>query len=312
MNMDPRRTIIGNRIDDRLALGMARTLLNRVAVQADKALDAVDRSLATSSARARRDSLLKVKSGMGPLFIGIVAKKNNWHALTARYAPVASREGKPFDGVAVVLEGIDLRARGTSGPTHHEHWPFHSPKVAALIEIHAIARIMQRSGTQDQAEVFRILRRVAAWSSIAAGREDPGSWMLPTENGLICARNSGPDAEKLDDWGGQPLVVVKTFIDRESFRIQTDGAWRRLVDCGALDAQPKMPSWDAPDPEHLRLWELMRDEGRGWDIRRAHALSVKPEADPEDGPEADPEDGVERIGPDAEPDEDCDPESAAP
>lgn len=282
MNMDPRRTVVGNLIDDSLALGMARTLLGRVEAQSRTAARALDPVIATDSIRDRKESLLKLRASKGPFFIGMTTRKNYWHGRVAYYVPIGDKTRTRMTGLAVFQEDIDLRSTGPNGPEGNKRWPYRGLRISAVIEIHAIARFMQRSGNHDPRDVFGLLRQVASWSTVATRHDEIGSWMLPTENGLVCARNCRPSSE----WINLPLesqvVLVKTFIDKNGLRTQNAGAWNRLVENGALAAQPKLPDWNEPTAEQDRLWALMRDEGRGWDMRRAHAMSLEAACDPEE------------------------------
>jgi hypothetical protein len=282
--MDVYRTAAGNRIDGRLALGIARTFLNRISLDADKALERADKRLSARSFADRKDALIRLRRAAGPLYIGMAASKNLREAVLARYEPFSLEEGRPVDSVGVMVDQIDLAAPGSRGPFHATYWPYHSPKFAAIIQIHAIARLVQRSGVSDPNEILKVLKTVSAWSSIATHDGDAGSWMLPMENGLVCAQNvtlKSADPEI----GGLNVPLIKTFIDCGSFRHQNAGAWERLVANGILETRPKFPSREAPEAEHLRLWALMRDEGRGWDLRHAHALRMRAEAEDGDGSE---------------------------
>lgn len=271
------RTIAGNRIDDRLALGFARTLLNRVESRYQAALPPAGQVLPIASRSDRIHSLRELARSFGPFFIGIVPRKNYWLADLATYFARRNTPEAPICGISVAIWSIDLRSGGLERPSGIIlRWPFSSVQMVATVDIHAIARIIQRSPRRSQAEIFGLLRDAACWSrvALAEGNEDPGSWMMPTRDGLLCATTRKMDdsiATALGRPSSPEISVIKTFIDRSRFRIQHSGAWQRLVDCGGLEAPPRLLDAGPVSERHRQLWQVMRDEGRGWDIRRRRA-----------------------------------------
>lgn len=265
------RTVIGNLIDDRLALGLARDFIGRIERGAEEASRDRDPRLHVKSLRDRTDALIRIKSSLGPLMIGMRSSKNRKEAVMASYGPFSSGGG-PVDTVAVRLDRIDLGRPGSRGPHHKEYWPIHSSDVCAMIRIHTIARYIQRTGGREPEELLPVLKRAGAWSMIAKAFDVPGSWMLPVENGLICA-TGGIWSQKQ---GGEERRVpfIRTFIARGNFRPRNAQIWDRLVSAGALEKTPSLLS-ENTDPDLFRLWELMWKEGREWDRMRAHAIRVR-------------------------------------
>lgn len=271
------RTVIGNRIDDRLALGIARTMLTRVDAQRRAARMPDGQTLHVASRSERIRSLQAIGRSFGPLFIGIVPRKNYWQADMATYSTRRGRPGAPICGLSVMTWSIDLRSGTFERPKDTTlRWPFSGVQMIATVDIHAIARIIQRSPRRSQAEIFGLLRDAACWSRVALAESgnDGGSWMMPTGDGLLCAMTEKVGDEAVPgcvDLVGRQVVVIKTFVDRSRFRTQSSGAWKRLVDCGGLEDPPRLLEATPLSDRHRQLWRIMRDEGRGWDIRRQHA-----------------------------------------
>jgi len=270
MTADPRRTAAGNLIDDRLALGIARTFINEIARGGKESRTRLPRGLRCRSQRERRAAFLSLREASGPLFLGMSVKKNLREGIIASLSPHREPD-KPYNAIFVLVSGVDLGRPGKRGATHDRYWPYHDISAAAMIDIHALARLVQRAGKRDPEEIRQVLKRVACWASIARASEDPGSWMMPVPDGLICAQTTLSALPGVSDWP-TPVPIIKTFIDRGALNENNAGAWERLVGNGALESAPRFPSFDPPDPKHLRIWDLMRDEGRGWDLRRDHAV----------------------------------------
>lgn len=289
MTADPRRTAAGNLIDDRLALGIARTFIDQIARGGKASRARLPKGLKCRSQRERKTAFLSLREASGPLFLGMSVKKNLREGVIATLSPHREPD-KPYNAIFVLVSGVDLGRPGKRGATHDRFWPYHDISAAAMIDIHALARLIQRTGKREPEEISRVLKRVACWASIARSSEDPGSWMMPVPDGLICAQTTLSALPGVSDWPA-PVPIVKTFIDRGALNAHNAGAWERLVSNGALESAPRFPSFDPPDPEHLRIWDLMRDEGRGWDLRRDHAVQGKTsEPDPTEGQD-DPEPG---------------------
>ncbi len=299
MNQDPRRTVAGNLIDNRLALGIARSFIGEIDQAGSRAEARYPRELPCGSQRERKAAFLRLKEACGPLFLGMSVRPNLREGLVAALSPHREPD-RPYNAIAVITYAVDLGRPGRRGPRHEAHWPYYDMIPSAMIDIHALARLVQRAGTREPAEILGLLRRVSAWSAIATGSGDVGSWMLPVGNGLVCAQRSGMVVPGFRD-EPVPVPLIKTFISRDGFNLQNAGAWDRLVANGALEARPRFPSFDAPDPEHVRLWGLMRDEGRGWDLRREHAIRTRGRTEDlqdETGPVGEPEpDAPEPTGP---------------
>lgn len=267
------KTAVGNRIDDRLALGLARDFIRRVEAEADEADRRRDPRLRVMSVRERRDALIRIRDSMGPLFIGMTSQKKYRQALMASYAPVRLGKG-PVDTLAVRLDWMDLGRPGSRGAYHKKAWPVHTTELSSIIRIHAISRYIQRTGHRDPEELFPLLKRAAKWSSIARSFNVPGSWMLPVENGLICAGS----LRWTDGLGGEEIrvPVIRTFIARNNFRPRNAEVWGRLVDAGALELSPSLLS-ENKDPDLFRVWDLLWQEGKAWDQRREHAKRLREE-----------------------------------
>jgi hypothetical protein len=144
--------------------------------------------------------------------------------------------------------------------------------VAAMIQIHAIARYIQRTGEREPDALLPVLKRAACWSMISLAFDLPGSWMLPVENGLICA--TGGRWKQSAEEEGRRVPFIRTFIAKENFRPRSAEVWNRLVDAGALERTPLLLAQNK-DPELFRLWGLMAQEGRAWDERRAYAKRLQ-------------------------------------
>jgi len=269
MTADPRRTPAGNLIDDRLALGIARTFINEIALGGKESRARLPKGLKCRSQRERKTAFLSLREASGPLFLGMSVKKNLREGVIATLSPHREPD-QPYNAIFVLVSGVDLGRPGKRGATHDRYWPYHDISAAAMIDIHALARLVQRTGKREPEQISRVLKRVACWASIARAAADPGSWMMPVPDGIICAQTtltSLPGVSEVPT----PVPIIKTFIDRAALNVHNAGAWDRLVSNGALESAPKFPSFNPPEPDHLRIWDLMRDEGRGWDLRREHA-----------------------------------------
>lgn len=279
MQIQNQKTIVGNRIDDRLALGMARGILTRFGHRLDIGEVSPERSLKTHSERSRRASLKIIEETMGRSFLGMVARKGYFEARYAHLVTMSAGSGKLPDTLAVLKSDVDLHSGGGRDSYHAEHWPFtQRAQVFALIEVHAIARLFQRGGAHDETSALDVLLRAASWSAIASRQGEEGSWMLPTDSGLICARNQYfPESEYLK-YGPEPVAVIKTFVGKDDMTDQSRYSWEALKSIGAMHTTPKLATWRDPDPEHVAIWQSLRNEGRAWDFRRQHARRARPSA----------------------------------
>jgi hypothetical protein len=286
------KTAVGNRIDDRLALGLARDFIGRIEREADEANRRRDPNLRVMSVRERRDALTRIRDSMGPLFIGMTSQKKFRQALMASYAPVRLGKG-PVDTLAVRLDWMDFGRPGSRGAYHKKAWPVHTTELSSIIRIHAISRYIQRTGHRDPEELFPLLKRAAKWSSIARSFNVPGSWMLPVEDGLICAGS----LRWTDGLGGEAIrvPVIRTFIARDNFRPRNAEVWGRLVDAGALELNPSLLT-ENTDRDLFRVWDLMRQEGMAWDQRREYAKRLRDERTPRATAEVEEEVGLEDSG----------------
>lgn len=272
MNKQLLRTSVGNRIDERLALGMAREII-RKASHAGRSMSKKDRTLKIFSERGRQTSLDLIRKDFGNKLIGMVAKKGFFEARIGYFQAIPSHDEGPLDTLAIITRDIDLRKEGARGPLHARNWPFiDDGMISALIEVHAIARLIQRGGAESVSDVMSTIVKVASWSDMITRRCEHGSWMIPIDTGLVFAQNKILPPERGVECCGHPVTVIKTFISHEKFGNHHRDAWRRLSRTGLMDAQPKYPTWKESQPEYEPMWEMMRAEGYAWDLRKYHAL----------------------------------------
>lgn len=269
------RTAAGNRIDRRMALGISRSVLNSMAHNYRKRAGHGAVNFSIQSLRGRQKAMAMIKEDCGPLFAGMVTKKDFRTALLAVHDPIRTGTGNHFDALAIHVSGVDLRDPGRGGRMHCENWPYSSWNITAIIEIHLMARMAQRLGYSTAEEFLGIGRKIAAWANVGVASGEAGAWMMPVETGLVCGFMVDIPARYGE--GTDRVGLMKTFIDIASMKETAHGAWRRMIDAGALEITPRFPTWEAPTADQMALWSIMREEGTAWELRRDHALRIRGE-----------------------------------
>lgn len=264
-----------NGIDERLAIGLARDIIRKVGVR-NVSCNGETIALKVRSERQRRKSLSILRDDVKNKLIGFKVKKGFFDARIGFFEAFSSRPGAAHDALVVLTSDIDLRLSGRNGPLNSEHWPFvGSPKISALIEVHAIARLIQRGGAETMCDVMDILKRAAAWSDHVTMKSETGSWMLPIDTGMVFIQNQVLPEERGFKAGMSPACMVKTFISHDRLGVRYSDAWRRLAAMGIMDTAPSYPSWEPMSDEHEKMWQAMREEGRRCDLRRERFVQIR-------------------------------------
>lgn len=257
-----------NQVDDRLAIGLSREIIRKVGVWNGPS-NPEPFILKAKSENQRKKAMCILRDDMKNKLIGFKVKKGFFEARMGFFEAFSSKPGKPHDALVVLTSDIDLRQQGSRGPHHHENWPFVSnPRISAFIEVHAIARLIQRGGAETMEDVMAVLKRAAAWSDHVTWKQEEGSWMLPIDTGIVFIQNRELPEERGFKPGMSPACMIKTFISYDRLSTRYQDAWRRLSGMGIMDTSPAYPSWSPMSEDHEKMWQAMREEGRFRDMRQ--------------------------------------------
>ncbi|MCE6958513.1 hypothetical protein LAZ40_05545 [Cereibacter sphaeroides] len=258
-------TAIGNRIDDRLAHGMARTMLRRFFAP-DPAPAAVRMDI--SSMAGRRRILQHLIADAGVRHVGIASDKSYFRV---RHAVIdgLSIEDDPDSTWKLMLtvRSINLSQKKGFSPDAIE-----IPEVVGVAGDHVVARMFQRGGMDTEKDVAHMFRACGGWMLAARDAGDPAPFYIPRPQGLVCVRMERMDvvrnAEATD---GSPartdsfhIPSLSTFIDTDSFAERTRRIWTELSDMGGMTDPFPFPALGKPTSAALAILERSRELGRTW------------------------------------------------
>lgn len=263
------RTSVGNILTDKQAHGYAISMIRQVKKRSDIAAENAKahkpRQHRPASQRDRMVIINNVKENYAHTFLRTIIHKR---ALRARMLFLSGIGRRNSSGDALVITQTDFNF------TDKHIDQYGSPLshcVIAGIEAHLLARIMQRSTRRTLDDMRQLLDAAASWSSVPSRLGLAGTWMMPTEDGLICAQAHNHEETDTDSrWVAGVLSnmsIIKTFISSHDMSHNHQQARARLVAAGALMA-PAFPTYDHVTAEQLQVWKLMREEGAAWEARR--------------------------------------------
>lgn len=280
-------TSAGNRIDDRLAWGLARSAVRQADLGDgfDDQMDFRNAKLGNPKGRLRTIKRIKAFFAKDSLSLGVMALADYTQAKFAHIG--MSRWGYFPESIAINTSRYEFVA-GKGG------WGVQvdDPVNIANVDVHALQRLAKRRGERDLEGFMAALNPIWGWCSIANELDVRGAYMVPVEEGIVCCRREAAplvwnDPNDFEKFGGPPTDAdgpppsaadyytrVITFIDFENMREVYQQSWSKIVGLGALDDAPKFPRFSAPTDPQTRIVASMREEGAAWEARRDHAISM--------------------------------------
>ncbi|MCE6958512.1 hypothetical protein LAZ40_05540 [Cereibacter sphaeroides] len=260
------KTITGNRVDDSLAHGMARTMIRTFFPSTGVA--APDYRIEPVSAAERLRILRRIAAEEGMRHVGMVTRKNHLEAIQARLYGL-ERVSDPGSAGKMVLSQRRINLSFNKATSNN---PYTASQDVAIIHAHVIARMIQRGGMREPRDIVRMFRTCGGWTTAATNSRDPAPFFVPIEQGLVCVKmfliNASTDEERYPDAVMRKvsfhLPSLATFIDRSSLSGRALRAWTELVDLGGLKDPFPFPSFDKPTASALALLHRSQELGRGW------------------------------------------------
>lgn len=281
---DPRRTVVGNRVDSSLAAGFVRQIVDRAKqqIQIPKAKELGN----FRNPKARLRAIQRLRQNNARRFVGAIASPD-YYLVDMAMLSANTLNGKQQLGVMTAR--FDFHDPSEMPASHWIQYPYQSPGTYAVLSEHAMMRLVQRAGAKTFEQFVDLMRPYWAWASLAhsLGQEMRSDfyWFCPVPSGLFAISTDTSVVQ------GQVFTIstARTYIDRSDMRPQNLAVWDHLAEVGALVDVPRFPSISMAKPEHLKIFGAMVKEGAKWVERHNHAFEKEAAAGkPSKGDDVDP------------------------
>lgn len=269
-------TDLPKKIDDSLAKGIVKQLLDEIDRENGAKSGEGMVSLRVGTTSGRKASFALIAKRMKPVTLDIIAHDKTYRSgamVCAMSTDFASIEGVNSRFLCAAHVDIDLARpaldqmeKGAASIAGH----------LFAISPHALTRIVQRQRLREAAPLLDILKVGAAWAQMANGRKDITTFMAPSKDGLLCCGmdTRGVNCARVFRAGARsiPIATLRTFVGHDQMRPDARERWQRLVDAGALEDPPRLLRRRGVTDRHREIFEIMVEEGRDWDARRAFSI----------------------------------------
>lgn len=266
-------TELPSKIDESLARGIVKSLLDQIDRVNQR--DGCEKTLRfrAGTTSGRKASFMALAQRFKPVLLDVFARDKTYRSggmVLAMSSDFATTIGTNSRFLCAVNFDIDMQ--GSDPDTR----PVRMIGHLFAISPHALTRIVQRQRARQIEPLLEMLKTGSAWAQLANGRSGVRTFMAPTREGLLCC---GMDTRGLNantmfrGVAGQIQVAnLRTFIGHDQMRPDVRERWQRLVDAGALEDPPRLLRRKGVSDRHREIFELMLEEGRDWDARRAMSI----------------------------------------
>lgn len=265
ISSDLPRTIVGNRIDAKLALGLVNQAVQEADARVGRKRLRPPEGLGNETARRR--FVDRMSKALGACRLGTVISKNCMRVALGTLSKAEMTDG--WEGLAVAQEIWNLDPKH---PENFEAGLYHLEgiEMEAFIDKHVMARLAQRRGEKTLDGFLAALSPVWGWCRLANHTRILGVFHVPVAEGTICCERN---FMKVDGVAvtEEPVTRITTYLDGRDMNASNLEAWQRLVAAGALEVQPRFPRLSHPTLAETDLLVAMRREGAGWEKRRDFA-----------------------------------------
>jgi len=233
VNVENSRTIIGNRIDQSLARGLVRRILEDIK-RADEnyIVRKFPHNNSSTKSRQRFMKYLYDLLSAGSQ-VAIAVQDNKFFDARIWSYSTHTREDDGSIALSVVYSDIDLRNPDRYASRNWEHWPIREIGLLGSVTQHSLERIVQRAGVTTKHEVFEILKPVWSWANLMVGWGGViPRWAVATEAGLFWVA--------VEKSGSKDVISTPiTFMPRDDLSLRNRDFWNTLVDAGSIALCPK-------------------------------------------------------------------------
>lgn len=261
------------KIDKSLARGIVRNLLDQIDTVNERNGCEKSLRLRAGTTSGRKAGFTALVQRFKPVLLDIVARDKTYRSggmVLAMSSDFATTTGTNSRFLCAVNFDIDMQR------TDPDARPVRMIGHLFAISPHALTRIVQRQRVRETEPLLDMLRTGSAWAQLANGRRGVRTFMAPTREGLLCC---GMDTRGINantafrGTAGQIQVAnLRTFVGLEQMRPDVRERWQRLVDAGALEDPPRLLRRKGVSDRHREIFEIMLEEGRDWDARRAMSI----------------------------------------